>query len=185
MYYRAPHTVSSQNFCSFCFLPVFLSFYLSKIVHLKIFCEIATYTSRLLSFDKFLSLIFKLFWKKKILKLLIASYGARLRGSVFKMKCRWLSREFECIETSPGFAQLLGENWNYSHKIISNSDQVRKKLSNDKCLEVYVVISRKKFNCIIFDKENDKKQSERKSWELTVCTLNCLNLKWQLAEYVD
>ena len=43
---------------------------------------------------------------------LIASYGARVRGSVFKMYLRVLSREFESIETSPGFAQLLGENWN-------------------------------------------------------------------------
>jgi hypothetical protein len=46
------------------------------------------------------------------LKLLIASYGARVRGSVFKMKFTGLSREFESIETSPGFAQILGENWN-------------------------------------------------------------------------
>jgi hypothetical protein len=52
------------------------------------------------------------FSKKVFLKLLIASYGARVRGSVFKMKFRELSREFESIETSPGFAQLLGENWN-------------------------------------------------------------------------
>ena len=43
---------------------------------------------------------------------LIASYGARVRGSVFKMKIRVLSREFESTETSPGFAQFLGENWN-------------------------------------------------------------------------
>ena len=42
---------------------------------------------------------------------LIASYGARVRGSVFKMYLTVLSREFESIETSPGFAQLLGENW--------------------------------------------------------------------------
>ena len=42
------HTVSSQNFRSFCFL----SFFLSKIVQLNFFCEIVTYTSRLLSFDK-------------------------------------------------------------------------------------------------------------------------------------
>ena len=47
------HTVSSQNFRSFCFLPFFLLFYLSKIVQLNFFREIATYTSRLLSFDKF------------------------------------------------------------------------------------------------------------------------------------
>ena len=42
------HTVTSQDFRSFCFLSVFLS----KIVQLKFFCEITTYTSRLLSFDK-------------------------------------------------------------------------------------------------------------------------------------
>ena len=33
-----------------------------------------------------------------------ASYGARVHGSVFKMKFRVLFREFESIETSPGFA---------------------------------------------------------------------------------
>ena len=43
---------------------------------------------------------------------LIALYGAKVRGSVFKMKFRVLSREFESIETSRGFAQLLGEDWN-------------------------------------------------------------------------
>ena len=48
---RFTHTVSSQDFRSFCFLSVFLS----KIVQLKFFCEITTYTSRLLSFDKFFS----------------------------------------------------------------------------------------------------------------------------------
>ena len=42
---------------------------------------------------------------------MIASYGARVRGSVFKMKFRVLSREFESIETFPGFVQLLEENW--------------------------------------------------------------------------
>jgi hypothetical protein len=43
------HTVSSQDFRSF----HFLSFFLSKTVQLKFFCEITTFTSRLLSFDKF------------------------------------------------------------------------------------------------------------------------------------
>ena len=42
---------------------------------------------------------------------LIALYGARVRGNVFRMKFTVLSREFESIETSPGFAQLLEENW--------------------------------------------------------------------------
>ena len=41
----------------------------------------------------------------------IASYGARVRGSVFKMKFRALPRESESIKTSPGFAQFLEENW--------------------------------------------------------------------------
>ena len=51
--------------------------------------------------------------EKCFLKLffLIAPYGAKVRGNVFRMKFRVLSREFEPIETSPGFAQLLGENW--------------------------------------------------------------------------
>ena len=43
-------------------------------------------------------------------------------------------------------------------------DQVRKNLSNDKILEVYVAISQKKISCTIFD----KKQNERKFRELTV-----------------
>ena len=34
---------------------------------------------------------------------------------------------------------------------------------------MYVAISQKKFTYIIFAKKNDKKQNERKSWELTVC----------------
>ena len=46
------------------------------------------------------------------MKIITASYGAIVRGSVFKMEFRVLSREFESIETYPGFAQLLGENWN-------------------------------------------------------------------------
>ena len=43
-------------------------------------------------------------------------YGARVRGNVFKIEFRVFSRKFESIETSPGFAQLLGENWVQSHK---------------------------------------------------------------------
>ena len=41
---------------------------------------------------------------------LIAPYGAKVRGNVFRMKFRVLSREFESIETSPGFFELLEEN---------------------------------------------------------------------------
>ena len=44
--------------------------------------------------------------------LLIASNCATVCESVFKIEFRVLAREFESIETSPGFAQLLGENWN-------------------------------------------------------------------------
>ena len=46
---------------------------------------------------------------------------------------------------------------------MNNEDQIRKNLSNDKSLEVYVTISQKKFSCTISDKENVKKQNERKS----------------------
>ena len=42
---------------------------------------------------------------------LIASNGATVHESLFKMYLRVISREFESIETSPGFAQLLVENW--------------------------------------------------------------------------
>jgi hypothetical protein len=45
---RPLHSVSSQDFRSFLFL-----YFFSKIVQLKFFREIATITSRLLSFDKF------------------------------------------------------------------------------------------------------------------------------------
>ena len=38
-----------------------------------------------------------------------------------------------------------------------------KNLSNDKTLEVYVVISQKNLSCTIFDKKTDKKQNEQKS----------------------
>ena len=48
-----------------------------------------------------------------------------MRGSVFKMDFRVLSREFESIEASPGFAQLLRQNWNQSHKKVNYQDQVR------------------------------------------------------------
>jgi hypothetical protein len=44
---------------------------------------------------------------------LITTHGARVRERVFMIEFRVLSyREFESIETSPGFAQLLEENWN-------------------------------------------------------------------------
>jgi hypothetical protein len=57
---------------------------------------------------RFFFFFFEVFFQ---LNKLIASYGARVRGSLFKMDFRVLSRDFESIETSPGFAQLLGENW--------------------------------------------------------------------------
>ena len=71
------------------------------------------FTSKKISFDKFCKRHVKTLLHMYIfLKIFIASYGARMRGSVNKIEFRVLSREFESIETSPGFAQLLGENWN-------------------------------------------------------------------------
>ena len=57
------HTVSSQNFRSFCFLPFLCHFTCQKIVQLNFSREVATYTSRLLSFDKFLKKVLKVFKK--------------------------------------------------------------------------------------------------------------------------
>jgi hypothetical protein len=75
------------------------------------------------------------------------SYGARLRGSVFKIKFRVLAGQFESIQTFPGFVQLLEK---IGFKVIQKSiikTMFEKKLSNDKSLEVNVAISRK--NCCI------------------------------------
>ena len=45
---------------------------------------------------------------------------------------------------------------------------LEKKLSNDICLEVNVVISWKNLSCTIFNKKNYRKRNEPKTWELTV-----------------
>ena len=47
---------------------------------------------------------------QKVRKQLIATYGARMSGSDFKIDFSLFAGEFESIETSPGFAQHLGEN---------------------------------------------------------------------------
>ena len=47
-----------------------------------------------------------------IQKQLNATYGAKMRGCVFKIDFRWLAGEFEPIETCSGFAQLLEKDWN-------------------------------------------------------------------------
>ena len=51
-----------------------------------------------------------------------------MRESVFKMEFRILAREFESIETSPGFAQLLGENCVKIHKNMNNKEHVGKQI---------------------------------------------------------
>ena len=50
---------------------------------------------------------------------------------------------------------------------------LKKIVSNDKNLEVNVVISQKKWVAQFLTRKNDRKQSERKSWELTVCCMYC------------
>ena len=59
---------------------------------------------------------------------LIAIYGARVRGSVFRIVFRLLIREFESVETSPGFAQLLGENLVSLCKIADRFHDASKKI---------------------------------------------------------
>jgi hypothetical protein len=43
-------------------------------------------------------------------KKLTVTYGVRELGSVFRIEFRFLAREFESVETSPVFAQILGES---------------------------------------------------------------------------
>ena len=95
------HTVSSQDFCSFSFSVISVINFQHYILTPDFFREIAMLSSNNFSFNNF-------FLNFLFLKILIASYGARVRGNVFKMEFRVLFREFESIETSPGFAQLLG-----------------------------------------------------------------------------
>ena len=56
-------------------------------------------------------------------------------GSVFRIVFRTFFREFESIETSPGFAQLLGEKLDFQN-------DVGKKSLNGESLEMNAVISR-------------------------------------------
>jgi hypothetical protein len=64
-----------------------------------------------------------------------AIYGANMRGHVFRIVFRKNFREFESIETSPGFAQLLGEKLDFQN-------DVGKKSLNGESLEMNAVISR-------------------------------------------
>ena len=109
---------------------------------------------------------------KKFLRILNASYGARVRGSVFKMEIRVLFWEFESIGTSPGFARFLGENWVRSHKKSIIKTMLEKIVSNDKNLDVNVVISHKILSSTIFD---------RKEWQETEWTkiLRTDSVIWQ------
>ena len=60
------------------------------------------------------------------------------------------------LQDLPSFQEKIGIK-------ISYQDHLKNKLSNDKSLEVYDVISQKNLSCTIFDMKTDKKQSERKS----------------------
>ena len=64
----------------------------------------------------------------KVQKQFIASYGAIVRGSLFKMEFRVFSREFESIETFPGFARFLEEKLASLSKITSRYHDVSKKV---------------------------------------------------------
>ena len=54
--------------------------------------------------------------------LITIAYGARVCGSVFNIKFRILAREFESIETYPGFVLLREEN---RFKVIKIADRFR------------------------------------------------------------
>ena len=60
------------------------------------------------------------------------------------------------LQDLPSFQKKIGIK-------ISNQDHIGKNLSNDKSLEIYVVISQKNLSCTFFDKKTDKKENEQKS----------------------
>ena len=62
---------------------------------------------------------------------LISIYGARVRGSVFRILFRSLIREFESAETSPGSAQLPGENLVSLCKTADRFHEASKKIVTD------------------------------------------------------
>ena len=43
-----------------------------------------------------------------------------MRGSVFRIVFRTFLREFESVETTPGFAQLLGEKLDFQNDVKKN-----------------------------------------------------------------
>ena len=65
------------------------------------------------SLHAFLNLLHLTIFSKEI----AASYGARMRGSVFRIVFRTFLREFESVETTPGFAQLLGEKLDFQNDV--------------------------------------------------------------------
>ena len=90
------HTVSLQVFHS-------LSFSVTLTWTGFFFREITIFISRLLLNDFFSGSMLK---KAPI-------YYATVCESVFRIISRILDRKFESVETSSGFAQLLGENWGF------------------------------------------------------------------------
>ena len=78
-------------------------------------------------------------------------YGANLRANVFRVISGVLDREFESIETSSGFAQFLGENWDF--QMMSEKKFVKLQKSRSEHCDFT-----KKIVASIFDKKNDSKQ---------------------------
>ena len=107
-----PHCQFSRFPFTFIFCHVCRHFQHPAYLLLNFFVKLQCSLLQNIHLTNFLILTFNFLKKCFFLKILIASYGAIVRGSVFKMKFRVLSNEFESIETSPGFAQLLGGNWN-------------------------------------------------------------------------
>ena len=91
--------VAHCKFAGFPFTFVFCHFDMNCFF----FREITIFISRLLLNDFFSGSMLK---KAPI-------YYATVCESVFRIISRILDRKFESVETSSGFAQLLGENWGF------------------------------------------------------------------------
>ena len=71
------------------------------------FREITIFTSRLSSFDNFFCWHHEIYLYGFETKKHTATYGIKVRGSVFTFGFRISDKEFESVEIFPGFAQLL------------------------------------------------------------------------------
>ena len=97
-----------------------------------------------------------------------------MRGSVIRLISVVLDREFESVETSSGFARLLGENWVFWMVL-------EKTLLSNESLEMNVAISRKKLQFHkVFYQSTQKVNEKPQNWQ---CGKLRRRGRWQYSKY--